>query len=258
MLNILLIIILILLIVTYDVENFSSDELIVYSYGNDKKKAYQLIESAKKNNITLILEGDGKKWNGFVDKLDNFNKFLEKQDNNQIVAFVDAYDVIIFDSSKNIVEKFKSFNKPIVISGEQTCYPDKDAESYYPNKHKRFRYVNSGTYIGYAGYLKKMLNKLKSNNYKCLDITKKTHENCDDQRCLTTYFIENQDICAIDYDQKIFSVLFGTNENDYDFISYNNVFNKITNNKTSIIHANASAWGIKRGRNFFMEIMKKT
>ena len=71
--------------------------------------------------------------------------------------FVDANDIIFYDNPENIKKKFLEFNKNIVISAEKNCLPDKDIIEFYPEetKNEKFRYVNSGTYMGYAKELKK-------------------------------------------------------------------------------------------------------
>jgi hypothetical protein len=175
--------------------------------------------------------------------------------------FVDANDIILVDNLENIKQKFLSFNKPLVISAEQNAYPDPEVYKLYPkeSKDKRFRYVNSGTYIGYVSALKQMLKSLHDIDYKCKNLAEpnKKQDNCDDQRCLTTYFIENPDKCTLDYEQKIFSLVYGLNEDDLDYIAPDNVVNKITKQKTSVIHASGGWWNVKNGRNYYKEMLEK-
>lgn len=220
-------------------EKYINKNLIVYSYGTDRSKCQSLIKSAKKNGINLQLYGLNRKWNGFQDKLTNFYNFLQKIDDNKIVSFVDSYDVTIVDNADNIIKKFLSFKKPIVISAEKGCWPDKNIKRLYPKSKTPFKYVNSGTYIGYAGAIKKMLSEFKKNNYNCSNILNKKFNVSDDQRCLTTYYLKNQDIVVLDYTQKIFSCLYATDPSNFDVISQNKVINKVTNTQTSMLHGNS-------------------
>ena len=248
--------------------NIDNKPVILYSYGvttpdwtDDKHQAHHLIRSCKKNNIKLILEGEGNKWNNLTDKLINMHKFINDLDDDRIVCFVDAYDVMMVDSIDNIKQKFLSFDKPIVISADATCYPDSDVSKFYPERQNiSHKYVNSGTYIGYVWALKKMLQTIKKDNYKCKKINIKVFIDDksigNDQRCVTSFFLNNQDLCELDYEQKIFSTLWGMSEEDFDFIDYNNVFNKRTNVKTSILHGNGGAWKIST-EDYYSKLLQK-
>jgi len=216
------------------------NDIIFYSYGTDYIKFNLLMKSAKKNNINIYIDGIGKKWNGFHDKLISFNKFIKNIDDNKIVMCLDAYDTIIFDNSENIKNKFLKFKKPIVISAEIYCWPDGGIWEHYPKNNKKFKYVNAGSYMGYAKDLKIMLKSYEKYNFNCPTYLNKKHDVHDDQRCLTTYYLNNTDKCALDYNQSIWSLANGTKNNDYTFVSYNKFFNNITNINSSIFHYNSS------------------
>jgi hypothetical protein len=229
-----------------NIENFKvitdDKDIIFYSYGTEYDKFKTLVKSATANNINIHMDGIGDKWIDYSNKLKNFNKFLENVDDNKIVMFIDAYDVILFDNAENMKTKFLEFNKPLVFSAEIYSWPDKDINKYYPEKTKneKFRYVNSGTYMGYAKELKEMLNTFREKNYNCDTYPDKINYNSDDQRCLTYYYLNNIDKIGLDHKQKIWSLCAGTNKEDYDIIKYSYLYNKITNEKSSILHINGS------------------
>lgn len=230
----------------YKIEEFKvindNKDIIIYSYGNEYNKFKTLAESAIECNINIHIDGIGDKWIDYSNKLKNFNKFLENIEDTKVVMFVDAYDVILFDNINNILKKFLEFNKPLVFSAELYCWPDGDVKQYYPKEtiSEKYRYVNSGTYMGYAKDLREMLNKFKEKNYNCDTYPNKINNNSDDQRCLTHYYLDNIDKIALDHKQKIWSICAGTKREDYDITKYNYLYNKITKEKSSILHANGS------------------
>ena len=232
------------------IENFKIEDhkdIIIYTYGNEYKKMKTLEESCDINKANIYIDGIGHKWIDYSNKLKNFHKFLENIEDNKVVMFVDGFDVIIFDNPENMLNKFKEFNKNMVFSAEKFCWPDNDIENYYPEetKNEEFRYVNSGTYMGYAKDLKEMLNTFREKNYNCDTYPDKINGTCDDQRCLTYYYLNNINKVALDHKQKIWSLCAGTKREDYDFDlnTFSNLYNKLTNEKSSILHTNSgNSW----------------
>ena len=232
------------------IESFMPDtevDILFYTYGTDYDKMKTLIKSCKENNININADGIGSKWNGNKDKPTNFIKFLNECKDEQIVMFVDANDVIFYDNPENIKKKFLEFNKNIVVSAEKFCWPDGDISKYYPEetKNETFRYVNSGTYIGYAKDLKEMLNSYNSGN-NCIKYNQQDDNIpggfISDQRCLHKYYLENLDKIAIDHKQKIWSICSGTNRENYDIDGYNKLYNKITNEQSCVLHTNGGQY----------------
>jgi len=232
------------------IESFMPDtevDILFYTYGTDYDKMKTLIKSCKENNININADGIGSKWNGNKDKPTNFIKFLNECKDEQIVMFVDANDVIFYDNPENIKKKFLEFNKNIVVSAEKFCWPDGDISKYYPEetKNETFRYVNSGTYIGYAKDLKEMLNSYNSGN-NCVKYNQQDDNIpggfISDQRCLHKYYLENLDKIAVDHKQKIWSICSGTNRENYDIEGYNKLYNKITNEQSCVLHTNGGQY----------------
>ena len=231
-------------------EKFTPDkdaDILFYTYGTDYDKMKTLIKSCKENNVNINVDGIGSKWNGNKDKPINFLKFLTECRDDQIVMFIDANDVIFYDNQENIKKKFLEFNKNIVISAEKNCSPDKEISEYYPEetKNETFRYINSGTYIGYVKDLKEMLNSYNSGN-NCVKYNQQDDNIpggfISDQRCLHKYYLENLDKIAIDHKQKIWSICSGTNRENYDIEGYNKLYNKITNEQSCVLHTNGGQY----------------
>jgi hypothetical protein len=188
------------------------------------------------HNINIITLGFGQKWNGFTMKYELTKEYLNNLNDDDIVVFTDAYDVLLLQDSNTIINKFKSFNKPIVIS--------KDAEPHsliIMYIHSRIfkkcnnTKINSGLYIGYVWALKLLFDEMYREYY------------CNDDQimliniCNSPFFDK---YITIDYN----SILFYTTFGGYGILNYNftpgfdsNIINnklivKKTNEEPSFIH----------------------
>jgi hypothetical protein len=197
-----------------------------------------LVESAKKNNIDLVTLGFGQKWSGFTMKINLINKYLESLPDNDIVVISDAYDVILLQNASKILKKFKSFNKPIVIS--------RDAQgnfifSYMQSKvYKKCNNVQicAGLYMGYVWAIKLLYSDMCKNN-NCIE------NNKDDQMMLTNVCNNNDffnKYIDIDNDYIIFYTTVGSGfssiyspDSNSDIINNKLIINN-TNQEPSFVH----------------------
>lgn len=141
-----------------------------------------LQDSCKKNKCNLKVLGWGEKWKGFGMKYRLMEEFVNNIDNNEIIMFVDAYDVVILQDSRIIENKFKSLNIPILFSIEPQ--PKSLIEHYLSKKQFstcQNQFLNSGTYMGYCYAIKKFLSEIRCENDNCddqinlLDLCNKSH-----------------------------------------------------------------------------------
>jgi len=147
----------------------------------------------------LVVLGMGMKWKGFVMKFELMIDYLKTLNENDIVCFVDAYDVI---PTKNIIYLESRFNefmeknpnvKMIIGYDVQDSFLLDLLGNYTFNSVNNLR-LNSGTYIGYVKNINYILNKFD------LTIVK------DDQLELTKYSDNNQNDIYIDKDKFFFNV----------------------------------------------------
>lgn len=153
-----------------------------------------LKESCDRYNTELITLGMNEKWLGYNWKLLKMKKYLEQLDDNEIVMFVDAYDVILLDDPHKLEQKFIQSDKKIIVGCEKK------------NRYLTLGYIvfdtcdnkplNSGTYIGYVKYLKQMLKEI---------IEKNNNPSLDDQKLMIKYCKKNKNI-HIDCEQEYFTV----------------------------------------------------
>jgi hypothetical protein len=111
---------------------------------------------------------------------------------NDLILFTDAYDVAYFGNQKELIERYKTFNCPIVFGCEKECHPDPGEACNYHNTDCEFPFLNSGMFIGTVKALRKCIM-----NYKYEDTD-------DDQRYWTRQYFDNRDIIALDYTNKLF------------------------------------------------------
>ena len=124
------------------------------------------------------------------------------------------------------------FKKPIVFSGEKCCHPDASLSKHFDHIKSPFKYLNSGTYIGYS---KNILEMLKS-------LTIKPNE--DDQLFATKYIIKNPLLCAIDKKCQIFLTLYNVDKSELSIEKKLRVFVKKFKARPCVIHGNGPSKSI--------------
>ena len=83
--------------------------------------------------------------------------FQSEIKNNDIILFTDAYDVFYADDLETITERYLGFDCKVLFSAELYCWPDANIENQFPESPTKYRFLNSGTFIGRVGELKRML-----------------------------------------------------------------------------------------------------
>ena len=158
-------------------------------------------------------------------KLKYLLEYVKSLKRNDIVLFTDAWDVIIVGDCSEIIKKYKSFKKDIVIGAEKYCWPDWFLFYKFNYFNSKFPYVNSGGIIGKAGVIKDLLEKY----YKGEDII-------DDQRLWIKIYLENKSKIALDEKAEIFlNTLYTKKE---DIIYEDNLLKyKPTNTNPILVHA---------------------
>jgi len=155
---------------------------------------------SQSESITILGEQENRSigWQSkgnFGIKLKEVYEFLGRMDlqDNDIVLFTDAYDVIYCGNREQIIKRFLKFNKPIVFGGEKFCNPDPSRVSEYSDVlNREFPFLNSGLFIGRVWAL-----RICMMDYVFDDMH-------DDQRFWTDRFFQYSDLITLDYDHTIF------------------------------------------------------
>lgn len=131
------------------------NKLHVVTVGTSKDGYYNiLVDSGSRVGVKIINIGLGKEWTGLTMKYTLLKKYLNNLRDDDIVLFLDAYDVFLVENEQTILNKFYKFNKPIVFGNQNGLLTNLSMITCNKNN------LNTGSYIGYVKYLKILLNIL--------------------------------------------------------------------------------------------------
>lgn len=227
--------------------------IYIYTFYTNESKIDYLKETSLLNNLTIrYLKKET--WNGYVDKIIAIDNIIKQHLDNDIICFIDAYDVLINQNMDYLLEKFNNYNCDLLIGAELNCYPEK-YKSKYPETTSKYKYVNSGGYIGYKYALEDLF------KWKSYEDIYKICSNGGDQTYFKEYFIaKHSHKIKIDSECVIFQNMHLVNWNDIIF-EEGKVYNKVLKTKPCFIHFNGGTWQQNNGENImpiFVEKMKLT
>ena len=177
--------------------------IYIVTVANKSDGYYEILKkSCIRNGCNLITLGFGEKWGGFVWKYKKLQEFLKTIYPSDIVIFVDGFDVIMVDHIDIFMERYKKFNKSIVLS----IINNPDIIKYFEKKvfntikYKGYEYwLCSGLYVGVVSDLIYMFDMMNIESDKTND----------DQLLLTQFLIANpkfsNDKVALDTQMELFT-----------------------------------------------------
>lgn len=173
------------------------------SHGGRDDRFCRAVESAYHSSIELTILGWGVKWEGLSQKLYAAYHYAKSIPPGDVIMFVDAFDVMFAGPPAYILERFLASGHTVLFAAECGCWPQimenkgHDCFHAYPVSPTPYRYLNSGTWIGYAKQSAAML----------LDIINKAgsdFKNANDQKLVSDMFIHKQHGIQLDYYSTIF------------------------------------------------------
>lgn len=172
------------------------------------------------NNLNItVLQSDHYKNHREKDAL--LLEYLNNLTYDDVIFFTDGYDTTFLANEDEILAKYLTFGKELIFAAEMVCWPDSDHIEKYPKTHSSFKFLNSGGFIGKAGYIKERIRE----NLKTKSTTKYAWSN---QVYWTEQYLLNQNEIAIDNDCKIFCTMVSAED---EFIG-NNYLTSIANLET--------------------------
>ncbi len=194
------------------------------------KHLEQLLESCRVHQIKLDILGIGEPFS-FGKKLKDYHHYLEKVPKHDVVLFIDAYDILLLANEKTILDKFFSMKTSLVIAAETNCFPFPHLAPYFPPSPTKFKYLNSGSYIGYAGFIQQIYEDLSP-----------IPDDIDDQGLLSVYFLHHPEKLTLDYRCNLFLPLYQVKKKEL-FLDANKKIVKslITSTEPCLIHGNGPA-----------------
>jgi hypothetical protein len=220
-------------IIEHNTEIFERKHLLpklhIYTYSTDMTKMESFSKSVKMfgSHVNCIFED---KWDGYHDKIFNLLKNIKDVPDNEIICFIDGYDLFVNSNTDEIITKFLNYNCDLLFGAELNCFPENESLKKKMEAIKcltKYRYVNSGGYIGYASAIRKLL------TWKSPTEIKKICEEGTDQLYFAEYFIANN--VQLDYRQKIFQNMYRVSWREIS-VKNNRFYNKKIDEYPCFVH----------------------
>ena len=122
------------------------------TFGDDASK----IKGLRKPYINI---GLGKRYVDTFSKLEALREWMGRTSPSDldVVCFVDGYDVLQFGDLDEIETKFRTFEADLVVGSEIFCWPSPWMAHLFPDVKTKYRFPNSGMYVGTWKAIKHML-----------------------------------------------------------------------------------------------------
>ena len=200
-----------------------------------------LVESCKKNGKELEVLGMGETWQGFNWRYTKIIEYLTTLPDNDIVCFVDGYDVLCCRNLQELPYIFTQIREQtgckIVVANEIGSMFSYFFSNIYFDKNNN-NYINSGTYIGYVFDLLEILPQIYKLNPR---------NDADDQILMQQYCQKNADIIYCDIENKLFLTLVYPLEEFSKYVTINNSSQLITYNSENPFFIHAANNGFLNG-----------
>ena len=219
-----------------DIENGNEADFYIdfkthaVTIGTDIKKCAPLNDTAAMYGVYPKNLGKGVDWQGGTmqstgggHKINILRDYINTLPDNDVVIFTDAYDVMYFSDLEEITRRYLGFCSKVLFSAETEIWPDKSLADKFPDGGTKYRYLNSGTFIGVVSELKKILNSATIEN------------SSDDQLFYQQAFLSGNYDIKLDYEGYIFQC--HEPQVRYD-VDQNKFLNPVTNTFGCIYHGN--------------------
>ena len=99
-------------------------------------------------------------------KVSLVKRALLSMDGEELVLFVDGYDTVFQHPPSVLLEHWQESEKTtdVLFGAEVLCWPSEAVCAQYAEEHERFRYLNSGTYMGRVKHLRALVEDFVSSN----------------------------------------------------------------------------------------------
>jgi len=133
-------------------------------------KAIHLIDTSHAFNVDMEFIGIGETFIGFRERLPILQKHLRTVDPEEIITVMDGYDTLFNNKPEIALERFLAKNTRILISAEKSfTYQYPMYFEKYDQIKSPYKFVNAGTYMGYAGDILSMLDVMFEVPYDGID-----------------------------------------------------------------------------------------
>lgn len=247
----------------------SPAQLHVVAVATELKDELKLLySSALALGHEMAILGLGAPWRGLGSKIDLLQDHLRDKPADDVVLFVDAYDVLLLADTRHVVPLFESFNSSLVFSAELSCAPDGGLKLLYnsiaaaESKSGPFSFVNSGSYIGRVGNIQAMLDEVQKDIALHHTINGADPHRLDDQRWFNRFYLRqharsaNQTRITLDHAGRMFHTLHGIPPDAFSSVpgATGSVHSATTGSQPCLVHGNGEGITTYQGiANFLVE-----
>lgn len=168
----------------------------------------------------------------------------EKVITTKYIIFTDCWDLVFARTPDEVMERYKIFNSPIVISCERNCFPADLKEDFdkADNHHSPYKYLNSGFIVGeteaiFACLEAMDLPNLKDDHY---DAERGCSYHPNDQFEWQKIWAKQPVEIALDYDQTLSQTLHDEKIGNFEFTEQG-IKNKETGSYPCAFHFNGGS-----------------
>lgn len=176
-------------------------------------------------------------WRGYIEKIVSVHQAIKSLPDDEIVCFMDAFDVVICGGEKDIIEKYNAFGKELVFSAELNCFPEEYKSQYPEYTGSKYRFLNAGGYIG----TKRAINACLT--WKSFDYQSQLCARGTDQAYMHEYFLAHTDTVALDTRCTLFQSVYRVRWTDL-ICTEGRVLNKVLDTRPCFLHFNGGAMRI--------------
>ena len=205
----------------------------------------RLKQSAEYYGIDLNVIGLDSSWtDGDVGRLEHpgggqkiniLKKELQKLDDDDLILFVDGYDVIFLTGTEEIEQKWNNLTidplVKVIFGSEKAIWPDPSIADKFPESESEYRFLNSGNFMGKVKDLKKITEEEIS-------------DSGDDQLYYQHKFLSKKYGIQLDYKAEIFQCIAGCtdwpNIKDELAIKKDRITNVPHSTEPCVFHGNGS------------------
>ena len=191
-----------------------------------------------------ILTLDGVIWGGLMTKPRwLYQAIKDKFVDAKYMIFPDNWDVVFCADPKEIMERFFSFNAPVVVSCESNCFPADFKEDFDKvNPPTKYKYLNSGFIVGETAAILACLEamdlpSIPDDHY---DPEKQCNVHPNDQREWQRMWVKQPVKIELDYYQTLCQTLHDANIDEFD-LSEKRIRNRITGSYPCALHFNGGS-----------------
>ena len=200
--------------------------------------------SVERVGLRLKVLGLGQPWRGLGSKITLLRDHIADLANEDLLLFVDAYDVLLLSNAKEMARTFVDNVEAqtpgtVLFGAELNAAPDAALRLVYPMTATPFRFLNSGTYLGRVRDVEAMLRAVQADLDAHHIAFGADPLRFDDQRWFNRFLLTHSS-AALDSRSRFFLTLHDVDTEDLDVGSDAIIRSHITGTTPFLIHGNGN------------------